>query len=694
MATQSTSSFFKELKHRRVYRVAIGYGIVGSALVQVVGTVLPIFHAPDWMQQLFVVLLALGFPIALVLAWAFDITTTGIERTPDVRGLRATHARQIWLLALAGTLIAGFAVAGYWFWHPWRAASGSLSPSLGLTSSSIPEKSIAVLPFQNLSAEKENAFFTDGVQDEILTNLAKVSDLKVISRWSVQQYKTGVARDLRMISQQLGIAYILVGSVQRVPDRLRVSAQLIDARNDSQIWAATYDREVADLFKIQSEIAQSIVTHLQAKLSPQEKANIEERPTTDLAAFDLYLQAKEIVDTYLEAADPGASLLRTVRLLDEAIERDPNFALAYCYLARAHDLLYFLDLDPSPARNLLAEAAVTKALQLRPNLPEAHVAMADHHFRCHRDYERAQQELAIARPNLPNSVSFFFLAGYIERRRGQWPEAERDFASAVTIDPRNPNAVNLVVDTYVLERRFPEGKRAYDRAIAAGLQQPIAYIRRAAMDFGETGESTTLRAALNKWPEVDVGGGETAWRIMLAMIDRNFDAADRVLAQSARADFQEVDFSFYYPRAWYEAIIARARADQAKALRAFSDARAVFESRLQLKPEDPRTLAVLAQVDAGLGRKELAIREAKHAVELMPISRDAYDAPLVQQGLAQVYVWTGEKDQALQLLEQLVSIPSYLSYGYLRFDPQWEPLHGDARFEKIVASIAPKQFRN
>ena len=320
--------------------------------------------------------------------------------------------------------------------------------------------------------------------------------------------------------------------------------------------------------------------------------------------------------------------------------------------------------------------------------------MADHYFRCHRDYERAQQELAIARPNLPNSVSFFSLAGYIERRRGQWPEAERDFASAVTIDPRNPNAVNLLVDTYVLQRRFPEGKRAYDRAIAAGMQQPIAYIRRAAMDFGDTGESTTLRAALDKWPEVDVGGGETAWRIMLAMIDRNFDAAHRVLAQSPRADFQEVDFSFYFPRAWYEAIIARARGDQAKAVSAFADARAVFESRLQLKPEDPRTLAVLAQVDAGLGRKELAIREAKHAVELMPISRDAYDAPLVQQGLAQVYVWTGEKEQALQLLEQLVSIPSYLSYGYLRFDPQWEPLHGDARFEKIVASIAPNQLKN
>jgi len=233
--------------------------------------------------------------------------------------------------------------------------------------------------------------------------------------------------------------------------------------------------------------------------------------------------------------------------------------------------------------------------------------------------------------------------------------------------------------------------RAYDRAIVAGLQRPIAYIRRAAMDFNESADSTPLRTALAKWPEVDVGGGETASRVMLAMIDRNFDAAYYALAQSPRADFQETDFSFYYPRAWYEAIIARARGDQAKAVSAFTDARAIFESRLQLKPEDPRTLAVLAQVDAGLGKKDLALREAKRAVELMPISRDAYDAPLVQQGLAQVYAWTGDKEAALQIVERLVSIPSYLSYGYLRFDPQWEPLRDYPRFEQIVSSLAPKK---
>jgi len=690
MPHRSIASFFKELKERRVYRVALAYGIVGSALVQIGGTILPIFHAPEWVQQIFVVALAAGFPIALMLAWAFDITPSGIERTPNVHGLHVTNRRQALVLGFVGTLIAAFALFSYWFWHPWRTPAG---PRPGLTNSTVPEKSIAVLPFENLSAEKENAFFTDGVQDEILTNLGKVSDLKVISHWSVQDYKSGVARDLQQIGQQLGVAYVLEGSVQRVPNRLRVSAQLIDARTNSQVWADTYDRAVADLFQIQSEIAQTIVAQLRAKLSPQEKANMEERPTSDLVAFDLYLQAKEIVDTYLEAQDPGASLQRAVRLLDEATERDPNFALAYCYAGRAHDLLYFLDLDPSPARTLLAEAAVTKALQLRPNLPEAHVAMADYHFRCHRDYQKAQDELEIARPHLPNSVSFFTLAGYIERRRGQWPEAERDFAAAVSLDPRNPNAVNLLVDTYVLEHRFPQAKAAYDRAIAAGMQEPIAYIRRAAMDFGDTGESATLRAALAKWPDVDVGGGETAWRIMLAMIDRDYNAAYAALAQSPRADFQEVDFSFYFPRAWYEGIIARARGDQAKAAAGFTAARKILESRLQIKPDDPRTLGVLAQIDASLGKKDIAVAEAKRAVELMPMSRDAYDAPLVQQGLAQVYAWTGEKDAAIQVVQQIVAVPSYLSYGYLRYDPQWQPLRGDARFEKIVSSIAPKEVK-
>jgi TolB-like protein/Tfp pilus assembly protein PilF len=681
-------SFFSELKRRRVYRVALAYGIFASAMIQVGGTILPIFHAREWVQQIFVVLIATGFPFALVLAWIYDITAEGIQRTPNARGLRVYSKRQLWVVALVGTSIAAFALAGYWFWHPWRNA---VAETADVSSNSIPAKSIAVLPFQNLSPDNAGGFFADGVQDQILTNLSKVSDLKVISHTSVQQYRNEAGRNMREIGRQLGVAYVLEGTVQRAPTRVRVNAKLIDARADSQIWAETYDRDVADLFVIQSDLAQAIVNQLQARLSPEQKAEIEETPTRDLAAFDLYLQAKEIVETYLEIQDPGSSLLKAVRLLDEATERDPNFVLAYCYASRAHNLLYFLDLDPTPKRKLLGKAAVDNALRLRPHSADVHLAMADHLFRCDRDYDRAREELEIARPGLPNSVPFFFLSGYLNRRQGHWTEAERDFATAVKLDPRKANAVNLLGDTFVLERRFPEARLVSDRAIAAGMRDPIDLIRRAAVDFGETGDPTTLRAAMAGAPDTDVGGGETSWKILIAMIDHNYGEARRVLASSPRADFQDVDFSFYFPRAWYEGVIARAEGDKTKAIAAFKAARAIFESRLKNKPNDPRTLAVLAQVDANLGNKELALNEAQKAVTLMPVTKDAYDGPLVLQGLAQVYTWTGDHDRALDVLQTLIGMPGYTSYGYLKADPAWEPVRGHPRFQQLLASTLSKK---
>ena len=681
-------SILKELKRRRVYRVALAYGIFASAMIQVGGTILPIFHAPQWTQQIFIALVAVGFPLSLVLGWVYDITAEGIRRTPNAKGLRVSHKRQLWLVGSAGTFIAVLALAGYWFWHPWLNATEETSD---ISSNAIPAKSIAVLPFQNLSPDNAGTFFADSVQDQILTNLAKVSDLKVISHTSVQQYRDQPGRNVREIGRQLGVAYVLEGTVQRAPSRLRVNAKLIDARTDSQIWAESYDRDVADLFVIQSDLAQAIVNQLKARLSPQQKAEIEETPTRDLAAFDLYLRAKEIVDAYLDVPDPGPSLLKAVRLLDEATERDPSFVLAYCYASRAHNLLYFLDLDPTPKRILLGEAAVNHALRLRPNSAEAHLAKADHYFRCHREYERAQEELAIARPGLPNSVPFFNLSGYINRRQAHWTEAERDFATAVKLDPRNPNAVTLLVDTFVLERRFPEAKLAFDRAIAAGMREPIDLIRRASLDYGETGDPTTLRAALAAAPAVDVGGGETSWRILLALIDHNYDEARRILAASPRADFQDADFTFYFPRAWYEALIARAEGDKAKAVTAFTAARAVLESRLENKPNDPRTLAVLAQVDANLGNKELALREAQDALTLMPVSKDAYDGPLILQGLAQVYTWTGDHDHAFRELETLLGMPGYISYGYLKTDPAWQPLREHPRFQQLLASMVSKK---
>lgn len=677
--------FLRELKDRRVYRVALAYGVVASGLVQIGGTILPIFHAAEWLQQVFVVLIAVGFPFALVLAWAFDLTSSGIQRTANVSGLRVTSRRQIWVLALVGTAIAALALGGYWFWRPWQQRT------TGLTNRKMSEKSIAVLPFQNLSAEKENAFFVDGVQNEILTDLAKVADLKVIGHTSVQQYKSELARNIPEIGQQLGVAFVLQGSVQRERNKLRVSAQLIDARSDEQLWANTYDGDLSDTFAIQTRIAQSIVEQLQAQISPQEKADIEQRPTRDLVAFDLYLQAKELIDSYLDAPDPRLTFQKALRFLDEATARDPKFVLAYAYAARAHDLLYFLDLDPTPGRVAQAEVAATTALRLQPDSAEAHLSMAGHYFRGRRDYGRAQKEIALARPGLPNSPPFFVLAGYIERRRGHWQDAEKDFTAAVKLDPRNPNAVNLLADTYILLRRYGEAVETYTRGIAAGLDSPIIHFRRESIPFSATGNPQVLRTALvHAPPDLDVGGGETSLRILLALVARDYAAAERVLAASPRDDFQEVDFSFYYPRSWYEGIIAQARGDSSGARQGFTAARQIFVQRLTMKAEDPRTLAVLAQVDARLGNKELALTEAHHAVDLMPVTRDAYDGVLVLQGLAQVCTWTGEKGQALDLLRKLTELPGYLSYGYLKVDPIWDSLRGEPRFEQVLSSLGPK----
>jgi TolB-like protein len=672
-------NFFAELKRRNVYKVAVAYIVAGWALAQGIAQVLPVFDIPNWLIRLLVVLIIIGFPLALACAWAFEITPEGVKRTEDVDVNKPHTVHGPWIYVV---LISAAVSISLFFLGRYTAPNR--------TTSDDSNKSIAVLPFATLSDDRNDAYFADGVQDQILTNLAKVSDLKVISHTSVRQYKTGAERNLREIGKQLGVAYIMEGSVQRVRDRLRINAELIDARTDAHIWAETYDRTAADLFAIQSELAQSIVTQLKAKLSPQQKAEIEERPTHDLDAFELYLQAKTTVDSYINTTDVRAALLQAVKSLDEAIKRDPNFVSAYCYSARANDLLYFFDLDPTPNRVSLADAAVDAALRLRPDSAEAHFARGDFLFRCRRDYDRALEELAIARPGLPNSSPFFILSGYINRRRNHFPEAERDFSTAFALDPRNPNAYNLLADTYVLERRLPEAVRVYDNVLAAGEAVPIVYFRRASAIQSGTGDIGPLRDVLTKYPEMEFAGGQTPARVWIAMLDRDYTRAEKFLADSPRKDFQDIDFSFYFPKSWYEAMVAREKGDAVKATAAFRDCREILVQRLAIKPEHARTIAVLAQVDAGIGQTDLAISEAQHAIDLMPVSKDIYDGALVLEGLAQVYTWTGDRDRAIQLVQKLLSMPGYTNYGRLKFHPLWAPLRSDPRFEQIVPSLGPK----
>ncbi len=676
----NSGHFLAELKRRNVYKVAVAYIVAGWALAQGLAQVLPVFSVPNWVIQLLVVLIVLGLPVALGLAWAFELTPEGIKRTEDVdvNEPHTVHGPWIYVVLVAVAVSISLFFLGR-YTAPNRTTSGDQS------------KSIAVLPFATLSDDRNDAYFADGVQDQILTNLARVSDLKVISHTSVRQYKTGAERNIRDIGRQLGVGYIVEGTVQRARDRLRINAELIDARTDSHIWAETYDRSAADLFAIQSELAQSIVTQLRAKLSPQQKAEIEERPTHDLDAFEVYLQAKTIIDSYVNATDVRVALLQALKSLDEAIKRDPNFVSAYCYVARANDLLYFFDLDPTPQRVTFAENAVNTALRLRPDSAEAHFARADYLFRCLRDYDRALEELAVARPGLPNNSPFFILSGYINRRRNHFPEAERDFSTAFAIDPRNPNAYNLLADTYMLERRFSEAVHVYDNVLAAGEDVPVVYFRRAANIQSGTGDMGPFRDVLMKYPDMEFAGGQTPIRVWIAMLDRDYARAEKFLTDSPLKDFQDIDFSFYFPKSWYQGMVEREKGDAAKATAAFRECRDILAARLVLKPEHARTIAVLAQVDANLGQKDLAIREAQHAIELMPTSKDIYDGALVLEGLAQVYTWSGDRDHAIETVQKLLTMPGYTNYGRLNLHPLWAPLRGDPRFQKIVASLAPKE---
>jgi len=555
---------------------------------------------------------------------------------------------------------------------------------------SIPEKSIAVLPFENLSNEKENAYFADGVQDEILTGLSRVTDLKVISRTSVMQYKAGPKRNLREVATDLGVAHVLEGTVQRAGGRVRVNAQLIDARTDSQLWAERYDREMADVFAIESELAGKIVAQLQAKISPSEKAAIEQKPTADLAAHDLYVRAKTLMATAVFSTPHAESLSEAVRLLNQAIERDPAFALAYYQLAHAHDLIYFAGVDHTPARLAMADAAIQSLTRLRPNSGEAHLALAEHLYWGYLDYDRARNELSLAQKSLPNEPRAFVLAGYIDRRQGRWDQSIKNLERAIEIDPQNPAVLQQIARTYDSLRRYADEKRVYDRAIAVTPKDAALRASREEVELNWHADPRPLISTVEALVAEDsTEAKHLAWVWLPgALCKRDFDGARRAL--DALPMDGCYDDTIPIPRFWCEGVVAQLRDDKAAASAAFSNARAEGAKLVAEQPGYAEGLCVLGMADAALGHKDEAIREGRRAVELMPVSKDAIRGPLLIQYLAVIYAWTGEKDLALEQLNVAARIPGHLSYGHLRLHPYWDPLRGDPRFEKIVASLAPK----
>jgi serine/threonine protein kinase/Tfp pilus assembly protein PilF len=552
----------------------------------------------------------------------------------------------------------------------------------------IPEKSIAVLPFENRSEEKANAYFADGVQDEILTDLAKVADLKVISRTSVMHYRNTAPRNLREISQQLGVSHILEGSVQRVANHVRVNAQLIDARNDAHVWGQSYDRDLADVFAIQSEIAKMIADQLQAKLSDGERVAIEKPPTTDFTAYDLYLRAKVL---FAGTSDPIYSkekLSQAARLLDEAVVRDPRFLPAWCLLAKVHCEIYFQGHDHTPARLERANAAVQIALRLQPDAGEAHLASANYYYHGFRDYGRARTELAIARRTLPNNAQVFEYTGYIDRREGRWEEATRNLERAVELDPRNFFTLHQLAPTYHYLRRYADETRTLDRALTIVPRDPLTRILRAEVALDWRADIKPFQSVLATLIAEDPSIAPGVDHPNYAICERTAAAAARLLTNYPR-DGVVTDYGVNFPHAYWEGVVELWQGDPAKAQAAFTTARSEVEKTVEKQPDFAGALSLLGMIDAGLRRKDEALREGRRACELLPISKDALDGVSLAVNLAKIYAWIGEKDLAIEQIAAVERVPNDLSYGLLKLDPIWDPLRGDPRFEKIVASLAP-----
>jgi TolB-like protein/Tfp pilus assembly protein PilF len=551
----------------------------------------------------------------------------------------------------------------------------------------IADKSVAVLPFENLSSDKENAYFTDGVQDEILTNLAKIADLKVISRTSVMQYKSGAPRNLREIGQQLGVAHVVEGSVQRAANKVRVIAQLIDARIDAHLWAQTYDRDLADVFAIQSEIAKAIADQLEAKILPGEKAAIALAPTTDLTANDLYAQAKKLE---FEAPE-HQSVLQAIQLLEQAVARDPNFVLAYCALARMHLILFWGGYDHTPARRELANAAIQKAVHLQPDAGEVHLALARYAYHGFRDYDRARAELDLARRTLPNDAETYFLSAVIDRRQGRWTEATRNFERLVELDPRNVESLLDAADTYQKLRQYAESRRLFERAVAISPHHYFARTLRALQPLVERADARPLRAELSAILTEEPGAAEKIADVLFycAMAERDSAAVNRAVV-SIPAEGISPGGNFIYPREWFVAVAARAFNDTAAAKVSFTAARAMVEKIAHDQPDYASAWSLLGRIDAALGHKKDAVQEGRRACELMPLSKDASAGAEFITNLALIYAWLGEKDLALEQLATSSKIPAGVSYGELKLSPIWDALRGDSRFEKIVQSLALK----
>jgi len=595
--------------------------------------------------------------------------------SPAARGWRWTRRNPV-IAGMAALLLALGSTVGVMIWNGEMASPQAAS-------------GIAVLPFSSLSSDKENAFFADGVYDGVSTKLAKVANLKVISHNSVAKYRG--ARNTQEIGRALNVTYVLEGSVRREAGRIHLNAQLIDTRTDAHVWAQEYDRDLNDVFTLQSEIAQRIADQLGAEVSSTEKAAIQEPPTTDLVAYDAYLRAKDLINGISWSTRAKEDLVQAVQLLDQAVARDPFFFLAYGELAGAHDRLYFLGYDHTEARLKFAETAIQSIRRLRPDSGETHLALAQHFYWAYQDFDRAREELAIARRTLPNESRIPLMAGYIDRRQGHMEKSLEEMKQALELDPRDFSILQQISITYQLLRRYPETAATLDRVLAMAPNDVPSRVRRAAVDLQWRADPKPLHATIDAILAEDPNSAPiivNQW-LDLAWGERDPAAGERALAAMPTDGCYDENIPF--PNTWCEGIVARFRGDQPAARTAFNSARKELAQTVHNQPGYALALCALGVVDAVLGNKADAVREGQHAVELMPAEKNALGGAMLIQYLAVIYAWTGDKDRAIERLAEATKLPgSHITYGHLRLNPLWDPLRDDPRFAAIVSSLAPK----
>jgi len=690
------ATFLTELKRRKVYRVAVAYAIVAWLLIQAASILFPTFEAPPWVMKVFVTAVILGFPVALILAWAFELTPEGLRRSEEVAPLESKTRKpgSKWTAVIVTAAVLAAALLAFQFARTRR--SPAIEPPKQTAPTATLDKSVAVLPFENLSSDKENAFFAQGIQDEIITTLSKISGLRVISRTSTARYNSA-PENLPEIARQLRVSNMLEGSVQKVGDRVHINVQLIQADTDAHLWAQSYDRQLTDIFSVEAEVAKSIADSLQATLSPQEKARVETKPTTNADAYVLYLRGRE----YQTRPDNLLQDFRSaINLYDQAIKLDPKFALAHARLsATASNIYHFY--EPTETWKQKAHAEALESLRVQPNLGEGHLALGLYHYYMEGDYEAALRELGLAADALPNDGDVGLYTAAVERRRGKWTQALATYQRAEEVDPRNPVMLYDASQTYFGLRDWRTAAERMDRVLALFPDSFNVKIQRAYIEFCWKGSTAPIKSALESLPpNFDPDGVVTFARWDVSLMDRDVVAAEKALA-ACQLDTIASQTGVPLPKSYLQACVDLVRGDAAKARTEFEAARPSIEKIVVNSPQDGTRRAQLGLLYAFLGRKEDALREGQRAMELKPITHDVIEGAIVEDFYALTCARLGETDEAIRRIERLLTTPFAVDYADesitlsdLRQRWEWDPLRKDPRFQKILAGPEPKTLYN